>query len=144
MPLVAAALLEPQGALTSDLFPGDDATALTARLAAYLDAGYARADAAATPPSGADRDDYARAWAYGRAYGAAYQRMTTAAATLSVDGEVSRSFLITQIQNVRDLRDAAVAQAAAILAGADPGTTPTDATRRGPPASASSSLTFSW
>lgn len=111
--LSAEDLLEPKGAVNpSALFPGESATKVEARLEAYLADGYSQASDLA---AGSEQDEAARQWAYYRARDARYQVMVAKASTVDVAGEGSKSYLVTQITLMGELRDQALAAFKAIL-----------------------------
>jgi hypothetical protein len=98
------------GDLTPSLFPHLDAAGLDTYLTAKLAEGYARANAATTPLSQADKDAAAIAWAYSRAYLAVWQRLSNSPAEAEVNGEAKRSYLASQIQTFKDLADTYLAR----------------------------------
>lgn len=107
MPLAPADLLEPKGPIAPSFFPGEDTTALTARLQAYLDDGVARAAAAGL---GADVSDRAvRAWAEYRVWNAIVLRMSTESASVTIQDQGARTRTNDQLKNIVQARDAALA-----------------------------------
>jgi hypothetical protein len=94
MPLLLPTdLIAPAGYVERSLFPGES---LEARMQAYI--------AEAEERGIEDRDTIA-AWAYHRAFRAAFLLMTSQPATRSFDDQGSSNYLITQIQNLRDESD---------------------------------------
>jgi hypothetical protein len=85
-----ADLLAPRGLVESSLFPGEDAATLEARLQAYIDEGERNTGV----------EDAVKAWAYYRAFYAAYVRLTSQPSTRRFDDQGQSSYLVTQIQNV--------------------------------------------
>lgn len=102
-------LLAPVGEIESSFFPTDDD--VTARLQHYVD------DALAKEPTASD--DAVKAWAYHRAYRAIYVAMSASPATATLNDEGSRSYLVTQIQNFRDLSDAKLREWERLIAAAE-------------------------
>lgn len=104
MPLTAADLIAPKGEIELSLFSGEDVAALDARLQSYLTEAYTKLGTL-TLPAGTDLDEAARAYGYYRAYKAVHLRMSSTAATATIEGEASRTFLASQIATFADLRD---------------------------------------
>lgn len=104
MPLTALNLIAPEGEIERALFPSEDAAALEMRLQTYLTTAYTML-ASLSLPTGVDLDEAARVYAYFRAYQAVHLIMSRTAATASIDGEASRSFLVSQIEAFETLRD---------------------------------------
>jgi C4-type Zn-finger protein len=104
VPLTGADLIAPKGEIELALFPGEDSAVLQVRLQGYLDQAYTQLDAL-TFPDTTDLDQAASAYAYYRAYKAVHLRMSASAATASIEGEASRSFLASQIATFAELRD---------------------------------------
>lgn len=100
MAVTAATLMAPEGEIESSFFPDEDSTAIEARLTKYIADGMTRA-AALDDPSQADT--FVTYWAYHRAYSAVYKLMSAAPASLTFEGQMSGSMLITQIENFKDL-----------------------------------------
>lgn len=107
MPVAASDLRAPKGDIEDSLFPGESSTAISARLQGYLDEGYTKAGEEAV--ASADQDAAAKAWAYHRAYRAIYVRLTSNPSTISLNDQGSSSFLVTQIENMKQLADGALA-----------------------------------
>jgi len=103
--LTDADLIAPKGEIEKSLFPGEDAAQLGLRLQGYLDDAYAKLDSLTTLPDSVDVDEAARSYAYYRAYNAVFLNMSRQAATASIEGEASRSFLASQIATFERLRD---------------------------------------
>ena len=117
--LTAADLIAPKGEIEKSLFPGEDAAALELRLQSYLDQAYAKLDTLTTLPASIDVDEAAQSYAYYRAYQAVHLNMSRQAATASIDGEASRSFLASQIATFAELRDSNLSAWNDVLAAAD-------------------------
>jgi hypothetical protein len=114
VPLLPRDLLQPDGELSSDLFPGEQPDALAERLAAYLDQAYATtADLNATL---ADRA--AAAFAYARAWGAVFMRLNAQPVTASFEGGGSHGYAPAQIAHALRERDRWDAAYHAVLASA--------------------------
>lgn len=107
MPVAASELRAPKGDIEDSLFPGESSTAISARLQGYLDEGYVKA--AAENVLAAKQDAAAKAWAYHRAYRAIYVRLTANPSSISLNDQGSSSFLVTQIENMKQLADSALA-----------------------------------
>lgn len=102
MPLVAADLLSPKGMISPTMFPGTDARALDARVAAYLADGY---DKAATVEAGVRQDQAARAWAYHRACEDTFVRLSAEPAALDVEAKGGHTYSVKQIEHFRTLSE---------------------------------------
>jgi GH15 family glucan-1,4-alpha-glucosidase len=115
VPLTSSDLLTPDGEIDGALFyPSLSSPDVSARVDAYLVQGYAKATAATvTDANLADR--IARAFAYYRAWSDVVNRLTLSPASASLAGEVSTSFLQTQINEWILARDAWKAEYLALL-----------------------------
>lgn len=103
--LVAADLLSPDGEIDGVLFyPSSGSSAITSRLDAYLTQGYTRATAAEITDA-TTSDDFARAFAYWRAWSDVVQRITLAPASTSLAGDISVTRLQSQIAEWVSRRD---------------------------------------
>lgn len=89
MALKGADFTHPVGELRSEMFPGDS---LYDNLAAWI----AEAESKA-----ASNEDAQKAWVYYRAWTAVADRMLTDPATIDIDGEGSRQYVLTQMQLAR-------------------------------------------
>jgi hypothetical protein len=97
MTLVAADLLSPSGEIDGALFyPQLSSGGVSAKLGLYITAAASFADGAGVSDP-ALVDELSRAWIYYRAWNDVVQRLTLTPATASLGGEVSTSFLQTQI-----------------------------------------------
>jgi hypothetical protein len=122
--LTPDALLEPNGELEAAwLWPNAEDEDVADRLRQYLTEGYAKAAAVEDEDS---LDEAARQWAYHRAFKGVYQRLLALPSTAE-DDQGSQSFLLTQIEHVGELADAALAAFEDLVAAA--GTTETVPTR---------------
>jgi hypothetical protein len=124
--LTAPDLLTPRGRLNAaSLYPNTDGAALAAHLGEYLAQGYAALAAAGVDVDTApDAGDAARAYAYWRAYGEVYEAMVARPSSFSLNNEGSGSWLLTQMDYMRTLRDEARADYDArvlVLTGSDTG-----------------------
>lgn len=98
MTLVAADLLNPAGEIDAELFyPGIASGDVTTKLNAYLTQGYTRA--AALMVLSTDTDEFARLYSYYRSFSDVVNRLTLTPASSSIGGDVSMSFLQTQINS---------------------------------------------
>lgn len=97
-PRIPDDLLQPLGELTPGMFTQLDSAQLFVLLQGFLDQGYARATAHVPPVSAPNLDEAATAWAYAQAYLNVWRRLSLAPATVHVDGEVSRTYLSSQIE----------------------------------------------
>lgn len=109
--LAASDLLVPLGMIDGALFyPSLSSGDVTARLNAYLTAGYAVATAgytlAALTPTQEQLDAIARDYTYYRAWNEVVMRMTAAPASAALEGEGSSGFLQTQYNEWILARDA--------------------------------------
>lgn len=86
------------------LFPDEDATALDQRLQKYIDQGVVRAAGL----TGTELDDAVALWAYHRAFEAVWVRLSSNPANVDLRDQGSASYLREQIQNFKDLSDAAL------------------------------------
>jgi hypothetical protein len=93
-------LLEPTGDLVPDLFPGKDADAVAALLAAYIADGTSRVPSTLAP---ADQDRAVTAWAYARAYRNVLARLSRTPATVSLANEGSTTMLGEQLRTFKQL-----------------------------------------
>ena len=113
--LTAADLREPAGQLPDGIFPaGTTSIGIDAILAAYL----ADADTRAAAASLTDQpalDNYARAWAYHRAYKARYVEMLSDPASQSEEGQGSATYTASQIAAMGALADAYRLEAETLL-----------------------------
>ena len=116
MAVVAADLISPKGEIERTTFAGEDDTALTERMEAYITDGMERTTTITEP---AERDRLVKAWAYHRAYEAAGQIL---AATLSGKMGDSSYYLLGQQLNFFLTRSAVK------LAEFERGITPADTT----------------
>lgn len=97
----AADTLIPKGRLNpAALWPGVDGNVVRENLEQYLAEGYSKT---------AD-DEAARTWAYYRAYQEVYERLLLTPSTVSINDEGSASYLLTQMEHVGQLADAALAE----------------------------------
>lgn len=92
--MAPADLLAPVGLVEPFLFPGESSTTLSDRLSAYI------ADAVTREP---DNKDAAKAWAYHRTFMAVYVRLTANPHQETANDQGSHSYLMSQIENVRQL-----------------------------------------
>jgi hypothetical protein len=114
MAVDAAALLTPAGRLDPEvLWPDLSLTKVKARLTAFLADGYAQEGV--SDGAQAQQDRFARSWAYGRSYGEVYERLVALPTSVEVTGKGASSYLVTQVQLMKELRDEAYAAAAAVL-----------------------------
>lgn len=88
------------------LFPDEDATALDQRLQKYIDQGVVRAAGL----TGTELDDAVALWAYHRAFEAVWVRLSSNPSSVQLNDQGSSQYLITQIQNFKDLSDAVLAE----------------------------------
>ena len=104
MAVAAADLLSPTGEIEGPaLWPGEDSSAVNARLAGYIEDGEAQA---ADIEAGAAHDAAVKAWAYHRAYLAVFIVLSRKASSVTVNDQASTSMVVAQIQNFKDLSDA--------------------------------------
>lgn len=103
MAITGQDLISPAGEVEEALFPGEDSASITARLDGYVTDAYQRINVAAPDMAEADKDRAAEDWAYHRAYTAVYIRLSAEPAQASLDDQGSRSYLISQIQNFRNM-----------------------------------------
>lgn len=101
MAVAAADLLSPNGEIEVSFFPGEDETAVTGRLTAYISDGNAKAASL----SGAEKDAAVTAWAYHRAYKAIYTKLLRNPSSWSLEGEGSASISGEQIKAFGRLAD---------------------------------------
>lgn len=94
MPLVAGDLLEPKGVLAPGMFPGVED--VVARVADYLAAAYVEADDRAVGAD--DRDRFARAWAYAKAFDALAVRLMSEPMSASIADKGSRAYGSEQLR----------------------------------------------
>jgi hypothetical protein len=117
--LTPAALIDPVGPLETRLFPGEDAITLTARVQAYLDAGYADSRIVAigddTPADAALQDQMARAYALWRAYDAVYQRMLSEPLTVNVAEKGGHGYSTAQIDGMQARAEQYLAELNALI-----------------------------
>lgn len=114
--LTAADLIEPTGPLTTTLFPGDDAHALSTRAEAYIAAAAGDSRVAAIIAADASKADAAtRAYALWRAYTAAWQRMSLEPITVNVQEKGSHGYSTAQLANIKALADGYVADLEAMV-----------------------------
>jgi len=90
------------------LMPDEGSVAFDARLTAYIAEGVAKGTAAGLS-AGSDLDAATKQWAYHRAFDAQFIRMSSSLSTLDLKDQGSGSFLVTQIQNFKDLAAEALA-----------------------------------
>lgn len=113
MAVQTSALLSPSGRLVGEIhFPGKSAAQVEEKLAGFLTDATARAGEI-TDDDASDR--FVTAWAYYRAFDEVYQRLALMPASVADSDEGSSSYLVTQIEMVRDLRDEMKDEADAIL-----------------------------
>ena len=113
--LTAADLREPVGQLPDGIFPaGSTSAGIDTILAAYLADADTRATAAAISDQTA-LDDYARAWAYHRAYHARWIEMLSDPASQSEDGQGSATYTQGQIAAMGELAERYRAAAETLL-----------------------------
>ena len=106
MTLTATDVLTPLGEIDGALFfPALSSGQVTTRVTSYLTSGYAKATALAVPDA-ATADAIARTFTYYRAWSDVVNRLTLAPASASLAGEVSTSYLQTQINAWITARDA--------------------------------------
>lgn len=91
--LTATDLLEPLGSLTPGMFPGDDAETT---LDAYLETAYERADTLQVAAT--DRDEYARALVYARAWERVATRLSSTPANVSLADQGTRTYNAEQLR----------------------------------------------
>jgi hypothetical protein len=114
--LHASDLLYPKGELEAAvLWPGVDPTVVVGNLEEHLTEGYAKA---AAITDAATKDQAARQWAYAKAYGGVYRRILALPSTVSTSDEGSSSYLLTQMEHIGELAEAAMAEFDRILAEA--------------------------
>ncbi len=100
-----ADLLSPVGRIDPAVhFPGETTRQVEARVQAYLTDATTRTAAFTDETTG---DEARTAWAYYRAYDAVYQRMVSLPSSVAFTDEGSGSYLVTQMQLIKDERDAA-------------------------------------
>lgn len=105
MTLVAADVLIPVGEIDGALFyPKLSGTDVTARVTSYLTTGYGKATTAAVEDP-ATQDEIARTYAYWRAWSDVVNWLTLSPASTSLAGDVSVSYLQTQINQWIVARD---------------------------------------
>lgn len=92
--LTGTDLLEPLGILTPEMFPGDAVPSDT--LDAYLETAYERADLKTVADT--DRDDYARAIVYARAWERVATRLASTPASVSLTDQGSRAYNAEQLR----------------------------------------------
>lgn len=110
--LSATDLLEPKGELNAPaLWPRKDINVVSANLSEYLNEGYGKAAAL----SEADQHEAARQWAYYRAYKDVYKRLLAMPSTVQTSDQGSSSYLLTQMEHVGELADAALAAHQALV-----------------------------
>lgn len=114
MPLTATDLLTPRGRLNgAALWPHLSVEDREAAIETYLDEGYAKAEVAALDAG--DQDEPAKLWAYHRAYESAYERLLLSPSTIDLNDEGGSSFNQSQIDQVGDLADRALADYNALI-----------------------------
>lgn len=139
MTVQAEDLLAPAGRLDAAvLWIGVSSDNVNTKLEAYLtDAAVRVADIADAD----DADSATKAWAYYRAYDGIYQQMVRLPSTVEFSDEGSGSYLVTQMQLMKDLRDEALAEFTALL---DAAAVVTEETPPVPRASVSAPVTYRW
>lgn len=100
MPITYVDLLEPKGPVDPAMFPKDDATALHARLTAYVNDGYARAADVLDPTL---QDEAAARWARFRAYTAVANRKNLEATSMNLADQGGKAFAAGQAKYYADL-----------------------------------------
>ena len=96
-------LRDPLGLLDAAvLWPGQSLDTVDARLQAYLDEAVTKT-AAFTDTT--DQVEAQKQWAYFRAYDAVYQRLVSLPSTVAFQDEGSGSYLVTQMQLMKERRD---------------------------------------
>lgn len=116
MAVTAADLIDPTGRILPSLFPGDDSTALTARVNGYLD--QALSQSGVSDLATAEQDAAVTQWAYWRAFDAVCNRLNADAARVDFDGQGGRQMLAEQFRHWAAQRDEARASYDAILSAA--------------------------
>jgi len=106
MAISSADLIAPVGLVEASLFPGEASNVMAERLDGYLDEGYTRATAAEADE--ANHDEAAKQWAYHRAFLQVYLRLSANPSQVDVDGKGSHQYLISQINNFKNLSDDAL------------------------------------
>jgi hypothetical protein len=109
-------LAENGGLIESGFFPNVSAPDVLSRLDAYLVKGRAAALALGV----VDPEPAAIAWAYHKAFTAVFLRLSAAPSTVQLNDAGQRSYLITQIQNFKDMADEQLALYNAQLASVVP------------------------
>jgi hypothetical protein len=119
--VTAASLLSPTGRLDRKvLWPGVSASKVNEYLAAYITDGETEAEAITDETA---QDRAVKQWAYYRAFDEVYQRLVSQPASVADADEGSQSYLVTQMQLMKERRDEALAAFEAILeeeTGEDP------------------------
>lgn len=140
MAVDAQDLLAPpdgRGEIDLALFPGESAGAVKSRLLAYLETGYAEADAAGVTDD-ATKDRVAFAAAHAAAFRAIAHRMYLRASSTTIDGEGSESYASDQrkywLDRATEQRDLVASLLGSGVAGGVATTLP----------SQSHSMTFVW
>jgi len=106
VPLIATDVLTPLGEIDGALFyPSLSSGQVTTRVTSYLTSGYAKATALLVTDA-ATQDAIARTFTYYRAWSDVVNRLTLSPASASLAGEVSTSYLQTQINSWITARDA--------------------------------------
>jgi len=102
------------------MFPEESSVALDQRLQKYIDEGLAKAvaDGLSGP---AEQDAATKAWAYHRAFDAVFIRLSSNPSSVTLNDQGGSSFLVTQIQNFKDLAFEALGEYDVIVEGAQPG-----------------------
>lgn len=118
------------------LWPGESPTKLDERLGGYLTAAAAKAAALETE----DVDAGTIAWARYLAFDDVYQRLMALPSSVTDSDEGASSYLVTQIQMMKDERDAALAEFTGLEAEVD---APTESNLQ-PRGSAQSRINFAW
>lgn len=109
MAVVVADLTSPTGELDRTvLFPGDDASAFTARLTAYIAQGVTEATAESI--AAGDVDAAVTAWAYYRAYDAVYQRLAASPLSVTLSDQGGSSYGASQAGHFKALAEAKLAE----------------------------------
>ncbi len=100
-----ADLLSPVGRIDPAVhFPGETTRQVEARVQAYLTDATTRTAAFTDETTG---DEARTAWAYYRAYYAVHQRISNLPSSVAFTDEGSSSYLVAQMQMIKDERDAA-------------------------------------
>lgn len=117
MPLVAADLFAENGGIVeASFYPGIAVQDILARLDVYI----LRGRAAAVAAGSLDPERAARAWANHQVCLSVFLRLSSAPASVTLADSGSRAYMVTQIQNFKDLADGYLAEFEDVLAEVAP------------------------